>query len=206
MARDLTKVDRISNSTGYTSTPDIFTTELRNPDTNGGFYVTLHTSSPSTALTPFKLKVNTSVGNLTIPQYANSSIVLNGRQSKIIVTDFKVGNEKLIYSTAEVLTVSIQDNLPIIVLWLPTGEKGEFFLTGVREGKVTKRDGTSNVDFHPTKGGLIVSYTQLAGSSVVEFNNRFRVVLVDRSAAYYTWVPSLSSDPFTPESSTSKSP
>lgn len=206
MARDLTKVDRIRNSTGYASTPDIFTTELRNPDSNGGFYVTLHTSSPSTAITPFKLKVNTSAGNLTIPQYSNSSILLNGRQSKIIVTDFKVGSEKLIYSTAEVLTVSIQDYLPIVVLWLPSGEKGEFFLTGVHEGKVTKKDGTSTIDFHPTRGGLIVSYTQLAGYSVIEFSNRFRVVLVDRSAAYYTWVPSLSSDPFTPENSTSKSP
>src|ERR1700710_1766724 len=68
VARDLTKVDLIGNGTQYASTSAIYTTELRNPDTNGAFYVTIHTSSPSFDLTPFKLYVSTSVGNLTIPQ------------------------------------------------------------------------------------------------------------------------------------------
>src|ERR1700685_3540989 len=68
VARDLTKVDHIGNGTQYTSTPAIYTSELRNPDTNGAFYVTIHTPSPSTDLTPFKLYVSTSLGKLTIPQ------------------------------------------------------------------------------------------------------------------------------------------
>ncbi|KAG9233709.1 putative beta-galactosidase [Amylocarpus encephaloides] len=201
VARDLTKVDRIRNSTNYASTSDIFTTELRNPDTNGAFYVTAHTFSPSTALTTFKLKVSTSVGNLTIPQY-NSSIVLNGRESKILVTDFKIGNEKLIYSTAEVLTVSVQGKHPLVFLWLPAGESGEFFLGVARHGKIAKGDAIFGVTFHQVSGGIVVSYTQIEGSAVLEFDNHVRVVLLDRNAAYHTWMPSTSTDPYTPDDST----
>lgn len=201
VARDLTKVDLINNNTAYASDPAIYTTELRNPDTNGAFYVTVHASSPSVDLTSFTLKVSTSAGNLTIPQHGRE-IVLNGRESKIIVTDFGIGHEKLVYSTAEVLTVSIQDGLPLVFLWLPIGESGEFFLTGVRSGSTLKKDGCSEVDFKQVHGGVIASYKQLQGSCVFHFDNKFRFVLLDRSTAYYTWVPSLSNDPYTAENST----
>lgn len=203
VARDLTKVDLINNGTEYASTPLIYTSELRNPDTNAAFYVTIHTSSPSTDLTSFKLDVSTSEGNLTIPKYA-SDIVLDGRQSKIIVTDFPVGKQKLVYSTAEILTVTVQDGKPIVILWLPQGESGEFFLTGVHHGQVLKSKGSSNVHFESTKAGIIASYTQGAGSSVFEFDNGYQIVVMDRSTAYYTWMPTTSADPYTPENSTGK--
>jgi hypothetical protein len=202
VARDLTKVDRVANNTGLTSTPNIKTTELRNPDTNGAFYVTAHTLSPSREKTSFKLSISTSAGNLTIPQYS-SDIVLNGRQSKIIVTDFSIGKQKLIYSTAEVLTVSVQDGVPVVLLWLPAGESGEFFLSGAQAGQVKKSEGASEVKFSPVEGGIVVSYTQLVGSAVIDFEGS-KFVLVDRSSAYKTWMPSTSKDPFTAENSTGK--
>jgi Beta-galactosidase, domain 2 len=204
VARDLTKVDLIGNGTQYASTPAIYATELRNPDTNGAFYITIHTSSPSTDLTPFKLYVSTSVGNLTIPQRA-SDVVLNGRESKIIVTDFGVGNKTLIYSTAEIFTVSTQDNLPLVFLWLPAGESGEFLFSGVSSSSLLKSAGCSNVQSTKSNGDLLVSYTQLVGSCAIKFDNGYRFVLIDRSTAYATWVPSTSTDPYTPENSTGKS-
>ena len=155
-------------------------------------------------LTPFKLHVSTSVGNLTVPQQA-SSIVLNGRESKVIVTDFAVGDEKLIYSTAEIFTVSTQDKLPLVFLWLPAGQSGEFLLSGVRSSSLLKSDGCSNVQTSKSNGGLIVSYTQAVGSCALKFDNGYRVVLVDKSFAYASWVPSMSTDPYTPENSTGRS-
>ncbi|TLD37030.1 glycoside hydrolase family protein [Venturia nashicola] len=201
VARDLTKVDLIRNGTFYATDAAIFTSELRNPDTKGAFYVTIHTSSPSTAITPFKLHVTTSLGNLTIPQ-GNGSILLNGRQSKIIASDFPVGEKKLVYSTAEIFTVSTQDSKPLVVLWLPAGETGEFYLTGVNSSSLLKSDGCSGYSSKSTSSGVIVAWTQKTGSCVIEFNNGHRFVLIDRSAAYATWVPSTSNDPYTPENST----
>lgn len=201
VARDLTKVDLINNGTFYATDAAILTHELRNPDTRAAFYVTIHTSSPSNDSTPFKLHVGTSLGSLTIPQ-GNGSIVLDGRQSKIIVTDFPVGTEKLIYSTAEVFTASTQDYKPLVALWLPAGETGEFYLTGVNSSSLLKNDGCSGYSLTTTSSGVIVSWTQQTGSCVLKFNNGYRVVLIDRSAAYATWVPSISNDPYTPENST----
>ncbi|KAH9209065.1 putative beta-galactosidase [Leptodontidium sp. 2 PMI_412] len=201
VARDLTKVDLISNGTFFASDPAIYTSELRNPDTNAGFYVTIHTSSPSKELTHFKLNVSTSLGNLTIPQYA-TDVVLNGRESKIIVTDFSLGKQKLIYSTAEVLTVSTQDKEPLLYLWLPATESGEFLLSGVKSADLLKKTGCSDFQVQKRSDGLVVSYKQLQGTCVVKFSNGYRVVLIDRSAAYDTWFPSTSSDPYTPENST----
>ena len=208
VARDLTKVERVGNSSSYASTPSIFTDELRNVDSHSGFYVVIHTDSTSSASTNFKLSVATSEGNFTIPRQGGG-ITLNGRQSKILVTDFKIGKEKLVYSTSEILTVSVQDSKPVTVFWLPAGETGEIFLTGVRLGFLLKGDGCSNVKFKLVslvKGGIVLSYTQGVGSCVVKFENGYRFVLVDRSAAYKTWVPSLSVDPFTPENSTGRFP
>lgn len=185
VARDLTKVERVGNSSSYASTPAIFADELRNVDTNSGFYVLIHSDSTSSVSTDFQLNVSTSEGNFTIPKQGGH-ITLNGRQSKILVTDFKVGKEKLVYSTAEILTVSVQDTKPVTVFWLPTGESGEIFITGVRIGLLLKGDGCSTIKFKLVslvKGGVIVSYTQGVGSCVVIFENGYRFVLVDRSAA-----------------------
>ncbi|KAI9049599.1 hypothetical protein LZ554_006625 [Drepanopeziza brunnea f. sp. 'monogermtubi'] len=201
VARDLTKVNLVRNSILYASNPAILTSELRNPDTNAGFYVTVHASSPSRDLTPFKLSVATTMGNLTIPMYAES-IVLNGRESKIVVTDFALGEQKLVYSTAEVLTVSTQDETRLLFLWLPASESGEFWLSGVHSASLLKENGCSHFRVNERSAGLVISYTQLQGTCVVKFDNGYRVVLIDRSAAYGTWFPSTSSDPFTPEDST----
>lgn len=194
-------VDRVNNGTTYASDPAIVTTELRNPDTNAAFYVVEHTSSPSYDNTPFTLDVSTSEGKLTIPQHGGS-IALNGRESKIIVTDFTVGSEKLVYSTAEVLTVSVQDEKPLLFLWLPAGESGEFLIKDRRIPLVLKANGCSNIRINEDRAGVAVSYTQQAGSCALEFLTGLRVVLLDRSAAYETWVPSLSNNPFTYENTT----
>ncbi|KAH7333386.1 glycoside hydrolase family 35 protein [Rhexocercosporidium sp. MPI-PUGE-AT-0058] len=201
VARDLAKVDLISNGTSFTSDPAIFTSELRNPDTNAGYYVTIHSSSPSKELTGFRLNVSTSLGNFTIPQYA-TNVVLNGRESKIIVTDFTLGKQRLVYSTAEILTVSTQDEKPILFLWLPATESGEFLLSGVKSASLQKESGCSDFQFREKSNGLVVSYKQLQGTCVIKFDNGYRVVLIDRSAAYETWFPSTSSDPYSPENST----
>ncbi|RDW75679.1 hypothetical protein BP5796_06500 [Coleophoma crateriformis] len=201
VARDLTKVDMAGNSTLYTSTPEIYTTELRNPDTNGAFYVTIHTDSPSTNLTSFKLHVSTSAGNITVPQ-GSGSITLNGRESKIIVTDFAIGKERLIYSTAEVLTVSTVSKKPIVFLWLPSGESGEFLISGARKGSVARRDGTSGVKFTASTAGVIASFVVTSGTSIFEFDNGIQVAVLDRAAAYHTWMPTLTNNPHSYDNST----
>jgi hypothetical protein len=197
-AKDLTKIERGGNgTTNYTGNPSVFAQELYNVDNHARFYVAKHTNTTLTSLETFKLRVKTSVGDLTIPQYA-PHIALDGRQSKVLVTDFNAGPQKIIYSTAEVLAVSVQDKRPLVALWVPTGETGEFYLKGVKRGQVAVCDGCENVKFHKAKGGLIVSFLQNAGRTVLTFDNGVRVVIMDRTYAYKSWQPELTNDPHSP--------
>lgn len=91
-----------SSSSSYSTSSDVFVTELRNPDTKAGFYIVRHKDSTGTKATSFKLEVDTSLGELTIPRRAGT-INLAARESRVIVTDYKAGAIHLYYSTASVL-------------------------------------------------------------------------------------------------------
>ncbi|OJJ45756.1 hypothetical protein ASPZODRAFT_68809 [Penicilliopsis zonata CBS 506.65] len=197
-ATDLTETDMIGNGTQYTNNAAIKAFELQNPKTKARFYPTFHNDTTSDTNEVFNLKVNTSEGALTIPRHGNS-IRLNGHQSKIIVTDFTFGDKTLLYSTAEVLTYAIFDSKPTLVLWVPTGESGEFNIKGAKSGSVERCDGCSGVGFYPELGGVTVKFTQSEGMTVLSLNDGTRVVVLDRTTAYYFWAPALTNNPTVPD-------
>ncbi|KAF2866138.1 putative beta-galactosidase B [Massariosphaeria phaeospora] len=197
VATDLTVTDRIGNSTAYTTNSAVTASELRNPNTKGAFYVTIHSYSPSSTRESFKLRVRTSIGNLTIPQQGGN-IVLNGHQSKILVTDFTIGDQILTYSTAEILTYAVIDGKPMVVLWTSTGESVEFHVKGAWNGFIAKNGGASNATIHKDGHGVIASVSQVTGMTVLEFDNGVKVIVADKPTAYLMWAPNLSDDPFAP--------
>lgn len=202
-ATDLTKTDLIGNGTQYTDNSAVRAYELRNPDTNAGFYATFHVNTSTSTNEAFHLSVSTSAGNLTIPRHGGV-VRLNGHQSKILVTDFTFGSKKLLYSTAEVLTYAVFDGVPTLVLWVPTGESGEFNVKGAKKGSIQSCQGCSGVKFIKENGGLTTTFTQSYGMSVLEID-QFRVVLLDRTYAYQFWAPALTTNPFVPETESGKS-
>lgn len=64
------------------------------------------TTVRSTALTEFTLNISTSLGHIPVP--SAGLLTLNGRESKIIVTDYAFGESasKVLYSTAESVSPS----------------------------------------------------------------------------------------------------
>lgn len=75
----------------------------------------------------FRLSVNTSNGPLTIPTGLSDGITLNGRQSKVIVTDFSFGNfNKLLYSTANILFAGVIGQKDVILLYNDLDKGSEF--------------------------------------------------------------------------------
>ncbi|KAF1962787.1 putative beta-galactosidase B [Byssothecium circinans] len=196
VAKDLTVTNRLGNSTSYSTNPAVTASELRNPDTNSAFYVTIHATSSSSTRESFKLHVTTSAGNLTIPQHSGS-IQLNGHQSKILVTDFTIGDETLTYSTAEVLTYALVDGAPVVVLWTGTGESAEFHIKGASKASVLSSGG-SNATLDSEYNGITASISAVSGSTVLQFDNGVKVIVADKPTAYLFWAPNLSDDPFAP--------
>jgi len=193
-ARDLTVTESIANGTNYTTNPMISVTELRNPHTGAGFYFTIHDNSTITTREVFKLMVNTSIGALTIPRHA-PSIVLDGPQSKIVVTDFKFGSTHVLYSTAEVLSTSTVGRHDTLVLWVPTGEAVEFSIKGAKQGIMTRCAGCASYDFIQGREQLtVVIPSKERGMAVAIIDQDLTVIVADRSYAYSMWAPTLSAD------------
>lgn len=193
-SRELPGTWRNGYGTSYTNDSAVFTTELLNANTSSRFYVTRHAITSDGSALGFKLNITTSAGNFTVPQYADS-IQLSGHVSKIIPTDFHFGQNTLIYATAEVLTHGTFDGISTIAFWLAAGESGEVYIKSAKSGKVLSCNGCSSMDFRHTKDGLILTFTQGIGMSVVTLNTGLRILIMDRIHAYSFWVPSLSDDP-----------
>ncbi|GBE78934.1 Probable beta-galactosidase [Sparassis crispa] len=91
-----------------------YVTLLYNYDTGTGFYIARQADSTSTTNINFTLTVPTSAGTLTIPS-TSGAIALDGRQSKVIVTDYAFGAQSsVLYSTASIFyagTIGARDVL-----------------------------------------------------------------------------------------------
>lgn len=194
-SRDLRKTDMESNGTGNAvSSTDIYSWVLRNPDNSAGFYTLQHSASNSRAVTNFHAYLNTSFGVVNI-----TNVQLNGRQSKILTTDYHFGDSTLLYSSADVLTYGIFDEKPVLVLYLQAGQVGEFaFPTSpsakVVHGtaKVTESSGHSD---RSSESFTRFTYTQTSGTSVITFTSGVKVYLLDTETAWNFFAPPTTTDP-----------
>ncbi|TVY59690.1 putative beta-galactosidase C, partial [Lachnellula suecica] len=189
VSTDLLKTNMIGNGTGYaTSSADIWTWEIRNPDTNAGFYTTQQATSSSTASVTFSANLNTSQGVVTVP-----NINLNGRQSKILVTDYKFGQSTLLYSSADVLTYGVFDT-DVLVLYLEEGQTGQFALKGSSFSSLRAVSGTSDFVATSAASSTTVIYTQSSDQIVLQANGVL-IYLLEQKAAWKFWAPSTTTSP-----------
>ncbi|GMF93886.1 unnamed protein product [Aspergillus oryzae] len=132
----------------------------------------------------------TRVGAMTIPD-----IELDGRQSKIIVTDYSIGSESsLLYSSAEVLTYATLD-VDVLVFYLNAGQKGAFVFKDAPADLKYQTYGNSNLSALETSQGTQYSYTQGEGVTAVKFSNGVLVYLLDKETAWNFFAPPTVSSP-----------
>lgn len=129
-----------ASNTTWTTTPDILVTPAFG-ENGTGFYFLRHARYNSQATTSYKLKIpTTAFGNITVPQLNDTSLTLNGRDSKVHVSDYDVGGTTLVYSTAEVYTWHKYEDRTVLVVYGGPGETHELALavTGLEtlEGEV----------------------------------------------------------------------
>lgn len=181
-----------SNGTGNAvSTADVFTWVLKSKDSNGRFYLTEQNNTRSRAVTNFALDVNTSLGPVTI-----SSLRLDGRQARWVVTDYAIGNETLLYASGEVLTYGTFDK-PVVVLYLREGQTGEFAFKSQKNITFTSHgadSGFSAVSGNSTSYASF-KYKQAKGATAVQLSNGVLVYLLDIPTAWTFFAPPTTADP-----------
>ncbi|CAJ2506010.1 Uu.00g001400.m01.CDS01 [Anthostomella pinea] len=203
VSQDLLKTEMVGNGTGYSvSSAGVYSWVLRNPDTRAGFYTLQQASTPSRAVVTFSVYLNTSIGVITVP-----SVSLDGRQSKILTTDYRFGNHTLLYSSSDVLTYGLFGNVAVLVLYVEVGQTGEFAFKDAARNLSFKAYGSTNVSSsagypgtNTTATGHSASYTkytytQTAGSTVVRFSNGVLLYLLDTQTAWTFFAPPATSDP-----------
>jgi beta-galactosidase len=206
-APDLLKTYMLGNGSGYSvslpsrsfadlrltfgqlSSTNAFSWVLKNPDTGATFTVLQQENTASTSIITFSAYLNTSLSNITVP-----GVQLAGRQSKILVTDYKFGNQTLLYSSADVLTNGVFPGHDILALYLWEGQTGEFALK-TSKNMLFEVYGTSVVNSTLDSGYQSIKYTQAAGSTIIKFIDGTTVLLLDQPTAWYFWAPSTSTYP-----------
>ncbi|CAE6536961.1 unnamed protein product [Rhizoctonia solani] len=102
---------RVSTGSELVSNSKIFVTHLATAE-GQRFYIARQTTNANTAREEFTLDVKTKSGAVTLP-----SLALDGRDSKIFVTEYPFGGSLMSYSTAEVATWLTLDGEDHIVLF-----------------------------------------------------------------------------------------
>lgn len=128
-----------ASATAWTTSTDLTVTPATKNSTK--FYFLRHSTYNSQASTSYKLKIPTSAfGTITVPQINDTSLTLNGRDSKVHVSDYDIGGATLVYSTAEIFTWHKYADRTVLVVYGGPGETHELTLavTGLKvlEGDV----------------------------------------------------------------------
>ncbi|KAI0823943.1 glycoside hydrolase superfamily [Trametes gibbosa] len=187
------KTDWIGNSTvgipGFSlSNSAAFVTLLKNPDTGAGFFIARQTDSTATSRLSFNITVPTSQGALKLPQ-TTSGIVLSGRQSKVILTDYTFGaHGSVLYSTASVFFAGTIGGRDVLFLFGDADQSHEAALTLTGSGAHVR---SSTVQVSPAARGP-TTVTVLAGTAglVTVWDSDTQLVLfADTVTAATFWAP-----------------
>ena len=108
---------------GQIADTDMITVTALTTDTTA-FYVVRHTDYSSMDSTTYKMRVPTSLGTLTLPALGGS-LVLNGRDSKILSTDLTLGHANVLYSTDEVYTWQSYQGKTMMLFYAGPDEENE---------------------------------------------------------------------------------
>lgn len=149
----------------------------------GNYFVVRHADYQTHDSASYTVMLPTSQGTLSIPQMGGK-LTLTGRDSKFHVTDYRVGNHTLLYSTAEILTWQTFERETLVVLYGGPGELHEFALKdaiGVDDVAGAKtaykqRNSSVIVQFEPTPERQVIRFGDLTvfmlGMNLHVYNNQ----------------------------------
>ncbi|GFF73252.1 hypothetical protein IFM47457_03346 [Aspergillus lentulus] len=170
----------------YSNTSKLVITVLRGGPTR--FYTVRHSDYGALGSTFYQINMDTSVGKFTVPTLGGS-LVLHGRDSKVHVTDYEIGDMSLIYSSAEIYTWKRSGSKTVLLMYGGEGETHEFAVPlasdklRILEGNETTHRGIDNV--------TIVQWNVSAARQVISFGDKLEVYLLWRNHAYNYWIVDL---------------
>jgi beta-galactosidase GanA len=94
-----------------------------------------------------------------VPQEPGTAITLDGRDSHVIVADYRLGDAQLQYSTSEIMTSATIGDRDVAVLYGDPGSDGETVLRYASKPTVTSSGGPVTTTWDAATGDLRLNYT-----------------------------------------------
>lgn len=154
-------------TSAYTNTSSLTVTPLKGDWTS--YSVVRHTDYSSRASTSYKLRLETSSGNVTVPQLGGA-LSLNGRDSKIHVVDYKVSATNIVYSTAEIFTWKQFVDSKVLVLYGGPGEHHELAIASKSEASVIEGS-QSGINSKRIGNNVVISWDVSSTRRIVQVDD-----------------------------------
>ncbi len=126
----------------------IVVTGQKNPSASGTFVVVDAIDQPPAGARTYP----------SVPQQPSTALTFAGRDSKILVANYKLGAAQLQYSTSEILTHQLIDGRDVAVLYGRGGQDGETVLNYAQRPTVTVLAGAVASTYDPDTGDLRLNY------------------------------------------------
>ncbi|KAE8380239.1 glycoside hydrolase superfamily [Aspergillus bertholletiae] len=184
----LTATPGTGQNGSYTDNPGIAVTPLVGNGTKTNFYVVRHADFTFTGSARYRLTVPTSIGNVTIPQLYNTTLSLNGRDSKVHATDYDIGGINMIYSSAEVLTWAHGlGSTRVLVLYGGEDEVHEVAFSHSLSKPVILDGPPSGIMIKQQQGAWIIQWRVTTTPRAIQIGD-LEIHLLWRNDAYNYWV------------------
>ena len=124
-----------------------------------------------------------------VPQQQGTGITLNGRESKILVAGYDLGQTRMQYSTSEIMTSAAIGGRDIAVLYGDAGQTGETVLRFAKQPQVQVLDGSATSTWDGERGDLRLNYTHQGLTRVLVSGGArpLLLLLADKDTAKTFW-------------------
>ena len=171
-----------------------------NPDNGTQIYILRHADSTSTANDSTRLWLDLSPSatrdapkntsnDVRIPQQPGTTIRVDGRDSRMLLANYRFGHQDLVYSTSELMTDLVQGGRDLAVLYGRKGEDGETVLRYAVKPKVQVLSGRVSTYWDASRHELRLDYTHQGLTQVQIQTGQRRLLLLigDNQAAERFW-------------------
>ncbi|KAI9494124.1 glycoside hydrolase superfamily [Zychaea mexicana] len=181
-----------------TTNENILVDGLYDINTSTKFYIAQHLEVGSTDFDEFTIKMNTTLGEFNVPR--SSKLVLNGRDAKILTSDYNFDSQHLAYTTSEIFTHQAMKSHDVILVYAYEGEDGEFAIKVRNDNKVHVdiEDSDSSVQTDIKDGILQLTYQHPNGTLPIYISGAGKkdllVLVSGYSDATRWWAPTVGKD------------
>ncbi|MEV8526584.1 beta-galactosidase [Streptomyces sp. NPDC052000] len=150
----LTKTESVTQ--GAPDNTSVLRRDRRNPDNGTEFTVVRHKDVNNKAKDTTHLALG---GYPSVPQKPGTALTVDGRDSKLLVSDYAMDHQQLRYSTSEIMTHGTFGARDVALLYGRHGQDGETVLRyGARPG-VKVLSGQAEQTWDPASGDLRLNYS-----------------------------------------------